>query len=200
MEQNGRKIKDVDLYAPLDDLKTVLRAAPTEDDKQDDEITLAENAVARRKDTISSFVEGIISKKDAANADDDANVEMEDDTNLPQAAVVSRPKKMLLENGKVRIGTSHQERMKIDPKEVATKDPFAEGKKLIQKDNVSEKRKRKKQEHERKCKLAQMCHLRTRREHQALESRTVGIEPYPSTDHHEAIRSYHTDFSSWKYD
>jgi hypothetical protein len=197
VEQEGRKIKDVDLYAPLDDLKTCLRVAPTDEDKEDDEITLAEVAVTRRNDTISTFVEGIMPKKgdDARTEDAVEDVEMEDSTD-ERSSVASRPKKILLENGKIRIGTSHQERMKIDPKNVATKDPFVEGKKLIAKDKVAEKREQKKQVHERKKKLAQMCYVQSRLEEQALVS-LDDIEPYPVADRHEAIVAYDEEFSPW---
>jgi hypothetical protein len=60
----------------------------------------------------------------------------------------TKKKKILTKANKLRIGSSTQDRMKIDPKEVANQNPFKKGKEMIVMDNVKEKRARLKTEHD----------------------------------------------------
>jgi hypothetical protein len=109
----------------------------------------------------------------AANVDDNDDTDSEDeDSNEHEGTSMrvdvevkekTKKKKILTKANKLRIGSSTQDRMKIDPKEVANQNPFTKGKATIVKDNVKEKRARSKTEQDRKAKLAELCFLRCQR-------------------------------------
>lgn len=208
-ERQGRKLKDVDLHKLLDDLKKRLQEKPNKADTNDDEITQAEKAADCRKEMIAAFIEGVTPTKDAESSTAEASSSRDNSAGVDDAQMsstksapassmlnVSGLKKILLDNKKTHIGASHQERMTMGPKKMGPVSPFEVGKELVKKDNVKEKRERKKEEHEHKCKLAEMHFISACRNEQALEQGGE-IDPCPQVDKHEAIQERGDALSLW---
>lgn len=208
-EQPGRKITELDMYSLLNDLVTPFPPKKSdEDDEHDDELTAAERADKERNKTIASIVNSVIPKKERKkDGDDDDGVSSDEDSDSEDDDIVmaddvqsqkkKTTRKILTDNKKLRIGSSTQDKMSIDPKGVAKVNPFEKGKEAMAKDNVKEKRARAKVEQNRKCKLAELCYLRTLRV-KAVASVDSRIDPFPSCEHDEAQVEYDSRYSPWR--
>ena len=205
-EQVSRKISDLDMYSQVDNLETPF---PPKSNDDDDELSAAERADQERNATIDALVKGVIARRSgevAANLKDNYDTDSEDEdsdehvgTNMSVDGEVkgkTKKKKILTKANKLRIGSSTQDRMKIDPKEVANQNPFTKGKSMIVKDNVKEKRARLKTEQDRKAKLAELCFLRCQRFRTGTAAE-CNLPLFPSCDHEDAQKRYDRNYSPW---
>jgi hypothetical protein len=196
------------MCSQVDNLETPFQPKSSDDD---DELTAAERADRERNATIDALVKGVTAWKSgevtaSVNDNDDTDSEDEDSdehdgTKMSMDGEVkekTKKKKILTKANKLRIGSSTQDRMKIDPKEVAkNQNPFTKGKATIVKDNVKEKRARSKTEQDRKAKLAELCFLWCQR---ARTGTAAGrqLPLFPSGDHEDAQKRYDRNYSRWK--
>jgi hypothetical protein len=194
------------MYLQVDNLETPF---PPKSNDDDDELSAAERADQERNATIDALVKGVIARRSgevAANLKDNDDTDSEDEdsdehvgTNMSVDGEVkgkTKKKKILTKANKLRIGSSTQDRMKIDPKEVANQNPFTKGKSMIVKDNVKEKRARLKTEQDRKAKLAELCFLRCQRFRTGTAAE-CNLPLFPSCDHEDAQKRYDRNYSPW---
>lgn len=202
-ETPGRMVSDLSLYSLLDDLETPFPPTEADDDGDDDELTAAERADKERNASIDAAVSGVIRKEDGNKSlsDESDDSESDDDNDEEESASDGgngkKKRKLLTKNNKVRIGSSTQDLLTIDPKGVAKVNPYTKGKEMIAKDDVKEKRARKKVVQERKVKLVELCFRRICREKEVMSS-SYCIHPLPSTDREESQRTYDSLYSPWK--
>ena len=170
-ENPMRKMEEFDMYTCIDDLSSDLQQKPTTEGQAEDELTINKRRAKEQKRTINKMLDRLVPDKDKGsiwpvdiNWDDsgseNGDSEGKEKTNTKPKAMGKR--KILVDGNKVLIGSSWQDRMTFDGRNVSFKNPFKEGIDLIKKDKAKEKKERQQLHQIWREKLAEKCCERRR--------------------------------------